>query len=158
MSCAIVGALEVLGWWARKGHDISSVECEVLGGTFLLREVVTSWLSLLESIATRTPTLSYILPIATALANGEIPPKPKPSSSLLYGPLMDSNRRCGLTSCRKSALEAGVKDLLRCSGGCEGMEQYCCREHQVEDWPAHKKFCKANKRSTSGGLLESRFD
>jgi hypothetical protein len=30
------------------------------------------------------------------------------------------------------------------------MEQYCCRDHQKEDWKVNKEFCLAN-RCASGG-------
>ena len=31
-------------------------------------------------------------------------------------------------------------NLMICTS-CKSV-QYCCKEHQVEDWPSHKKFCK----------------
>eukprot|EP00979_Chaetoceros_neogracilis_P014180 scaffold4476_cov293-Chaetoceros_neogracile.AAC.3 len=37
-----------------------------------------------------------------------------------------------------------IGELMICSG-CKSV-QYCCREHQVKDWPKHKKFCKGFRK------------
>ena len=149
-SFAIVALVEVLGWWAYKGHTLGETRSADYRGdgssSVPLTEFVASYILPLQVMVRRTPMLSYILPIATALANDQKPRKPKSSKSLLYGPLIDSNRRCGLDSCRKTPEDAGIQDLLQCRGGCEGLEQYCCDEHQREHWPSHRKFCKLNKR------------
>jgi hypothetical protein len=151
VSFAFAGVLEALGYWASNGLDFDLSQTDFLDSTgcqsmaaFLRRHLETVWL-----VVRRNPELKYIGPIATALASGSLPSLPDPSISLLYGPLIDSNRRCGLVSCMKTAEEAGLEDLLRCKG-CEGLEQYCCREHQREDWElTHRKFCKSNRRSTA---------
>lgn len=53
---------------------------------------------------------------------------------LLLKPMKQANMKCGLWECRSR------KKLLACSG-CDGLEHYCCREHQKKDWKVHKKFC-----------------
>ena len=54
-------------------------------------------------------------------------------------------RSCGLASC--GAKEAHVDHFKRCSA-CK-MVVYCCREHQLEDWPAHKRECKAARKAAA---------
>jgi hypothetical protein len=111
-------------------------------------ESIKTYLPTIESIVHHTPAFGYIQPIAQALAKGRKPGRPDGSTSLLFGPLIDSNRRCGLLSCRKTAEDAGVDNLKRCVG-CDEMEQYCYREHQKQDWKVHKIFCLASKRTPS---------
>jgi hypothetical protein len=48
-------------------------------------------------------------------------------------------------SCKRGAF-TGTK-LLKC-GGCH-LFRYCCKDHQVEHWAQHKRFCKAVKRLAS---------
>ena len=48
-------------------------------------------------------------------------------------------QQCGLAGC--AACESHVSQFKRC-GACRTVS-YCCREHQVEDWPSHKAACKA---------------
>ena len=47
-------------------------------------------------------------------------------------------RDCALPSCSKT--EKTVKEFVGCSG-CRSVV-YCCLEHQVLDWRAHKKACR----------------
>jgi hypothetical protein len=54
-------------------------------------------------------------------------------------------RSCGLASC--GAKEAHVDHFKRCSA-CKTIV-YCCKEHQVQDWPAHKKACKAARKAAA---------
>jgi len=54
-------------------------------------------------------------------------------------------RTCALAGC--SAKEAHPQHFKSCAA-CRTVV-YCCREHQVEGWPAHKKACKA--AAASGG-------
>ena len=52
-------------------------------------------------------------------------------------------RACGLASCAaREAHEAQYKLCAACRAVC-----YCCREHQLADWPAHKAACKGAMRS-----------
>jgi hypothetical protein len=46
---------------------------------------------------------------------------------------------CALAGC--AAKEAHVSHFKKC-GACKTVA-YCCKEHQVEDWPSHKAACKA---------------
>jgi hypothetical protein len=48
-------------------------------------------------------------------------------------------RHCALVSC--SAREAHPAHFKSCAA-CR-IPVYCCKEHQTEDWPAHKTACKA---------------
>lgn len=136
VSFAIARLYEVIGWWAHKGCNFygDRGRTEVLSPLGRLKPV-------LERIAKETPRLSYVSLIASAFERNEIPATPDRLEYLLYGPLFFQNRRCGLISCRKTVDEAGGT-LLRCGGRCEGLEQYCCREHQVEHWKFHKSLCK----------------
>jgi hypothetical protein len=50
---------------------------------------------------------------------------------------------CALSGC--SATEVHVSQFKKC-GACKTVA-YCCKEHQVEDWPAHKAACKTARKS-----------
>jgi hypothetical protein len=52
-------------------------------------------------------------------------------------------RICALHSC--GAQEAHASQFKRCSA-CLSIV-YCCKEHQVEDWPAHKAACRAARKA-----------
>ena len=54
---------------------------------------------------------------------------------------------CALETC--SAREVHESQFKRC-GACRSVV-YCCREHQVEDWPAHKAACKAARKAVQSG-------
>ena len=54
-------------------------------------------------------------------------------------------RSCNLASC--GAREAHPEHFKRCAA-CR-MVVYCCRDHQVEDWPAHKQPCKAARKAAA---------
>ena len=56
-------------------------------------------------------------------------------------------RSCGLASC--GAKEAHVDHFKRCSA-CKTIV-YCCKEHQLEHWPAHKRDCKAARKAAAEG-------
>lgn len=148
---AFIGVLEVLGWWTYRGHEImKSDTASSLGlSAAELRTTFSSCLAVAETIVAQLrdsagTDVAYILPILKAMMEHRKPKRPRdPSRSLLFGPLINSNRRCGLPSCRRTALEAGT-DLERCRG-CGGVEQYCCAEHQREDWERHRAFCKGNR-------------
>ena len=55
-------------------------------------------------------------------------------------------RSCALASC--GAKEAHVELYKKCSS-CLAVV-YCCREHQVADWPTHKAACKAARKKSTG--------
>ncbi|RLN37576.1 hypothetical protein BBJ28_00018335 [Nothophytophthora sp. Chile5] len=53
-------------------------------------------------------------------------------------------RFCGSSTRKEVEAEAtGATTLLRCA--CEAA-YYCCKEHQVEDWPHHKTGCKSIRK------------
>ena len=52
-------------------------------------------------------------------------------------------RTCALPSC--GSVELHPDQFKRCAG-CNGAH-YCCKEHQVDDWQAHKAACKAARRA-----------
>ena len=54
-------------------------------------------------------------------------------------------RCCSLHSCGARELHPG--HYKQC-GACHGAA-YCCREHQLEDWPAHKAACKAARKAAA---------
>ncbi len=52
---------------------------------------------------------------------------------------------CSLQSC--ATRELHPSHFKRCSA-CH-ITVYCCREHQLEDWPAHKPACKAARKAAA---------
>ena len=52
-------------------------------------------------------------------------------------------RNCALVGC--SAREVHVAQFKKCGGCLQAF--YCCREHQVADWPRHKAACKAARKA-----------
>ena len=54
-------------------------------------------------------------------------------------------QQCALAGC--AASEAHASHFKRC-GACRAV-CYCCREHQVEDWPSHKAACKATREAAA---------
>jgi hypothetical protein len=54
-------------------------------------------------------------------------------------------RCCSLRSC--GARELHPNHYKHC-GSCKTIA-YCCREHQLEDWPAHKAACKAARKAAA---------
>jgi hypothetical protein len=145
MSFAVAAGLEILAWWATHGVDLSKGSIPTDGsGPISALEALAEYQDRIGQLAKRVPRLGFINKITDELSKGRKPPLPTREESLLYGPLIYANRRCGLASCRK--LE-GVRggELMRCSGGCGGLEHYCCKEHQKEHWGVHKVFCKTNK-------------
>ena len=52
-------------------------------------------------------------------------------------------RACALASC--AARESHEQQYRQCAA-CRTVV-YCCREHQLADWPAHKATCKAARKA-----------
>ncbi len=50
---------------------------------------------------------------------------------------------CALNTC--GAQEVHASQFKRCAA-CSGVV-YCCKEHQVQDWPAHKAACRAVRKA-----------
>lgn len=60
---------------------------------------------------------------------------------------VDANTRvCALAACGAPELRARAFSLC---AACKAVA-YCCKEHQVTDWPAHKAACKAARRGGTG--------
>jgi hypothetical protein len=144
MSFAVAGGLEILAWWATHGVDLTKGLIPTNDVPITAPEALEEYQERIGQLAERTPRLAFINKIVEDIVQGRNPPHPTRKESLLYGPLIYANRRCGLASCRKlEAVRGG--ELMRCSGGCGGLEHYCCKEHQKEHWDLHKSFCKMNK-------------
>jgi hypothetical protein len=145
MSFAVAGGLEILAWWATHGVDLSEGMIDTHDSSPIsVPEALEEYQERIGRLAERTPRLAFMNKITDDIVKGRKPPHPTRKESLLYGPLIYANRRCGLVSCRKlEAVRGG--ELMRCSGGCGGLEHYCCKEHQKEHWGLHKRFCKMNK-------------
>jgi hypothetical protein len=58
---------------------------------------------------------------------------------------------CALVSC--GAQEVHASQFKRCSA-CSGVV-YCCKEHQVQDWPAHKAACRAARKAAEAADNDS---
>jgi hypothetical protein len=54
-------------------------------------------------------------------------------------------QQCALAGC--ASKEVHVSQFKKC-GACRTVA-YCCKEHQVEDWPSHKAACKAARKTTA---------
>ncbi len=52
---------------------------------------------------------------------------------------------CALHTC--GAQEVHASQFKRCSA-CLSVV-YCCKEHQVQDWPAHKAACRAARKAAA---------
>ena len=59
-------------------------------------------------------------------------------------------RSCALAGC--GAREAHPAHFKSCAA-CRAVV-YCCREHQVAGWPAHKKACKAARKAAAAADVE----
>ena len=54
-------------------------------------------------------------------------------------------RECALAGC--ASKEVHVSQFKRCAACQQAF--YCCREHQLADWPAHKAACKAARKAAT---------
>ncbi len=58
---------------------------------------------------------------------------------------------CALPTC--GAQEVHASQFKRCSA-CLGVV-YCCKEHQVQDWPAHKAACRTARKAAEAADNEA---
>ena len=147
---AVMAGIEVLGWWSSKGIDFTRANIPVTYGprggvSDFLEEDLPRIRLLIRGSPQKEALSPYIERITAAIISNKRAKVPSPSSSLLYGPFYYDSRRCGL--CHKTEREVG-HNLLSCAGGCQGLEQYCCKEHQKKDWKKHKFWCKKNATFT----------
>ena len=56
-------------------------------------------------------------------------------------------RECALAAC--ASKEVHVSQFKRCAACQQAF--YCCREHQLADWPSHKAACKAARKADPAG-------
>ena len=56
-------------------------------------------------------------------------------------------RECALVGC--ASKEVHVSQFKRCAACQQAF--YCCREHQLADWPSHKAACKAARKADTAG-------
>jgi hypothetical protein len=56
-------------------------------------------------------------------------------------------RTCALEAC--AAREVHAAQFKKCAG-CQATV-YCCKQHQVDHWPAHKAACKAARKAAAQG-------
>jgi len=143
-SFACIAAIEVLGWWSFNGVDLKVPSPTAYGPPLDLPGAIKEYEDNIRHLIRRTPEFDYIEPIITAIIDSRKPPKPHQTRSLLYGPLCNFHRRCGVSSCRKTEVVA------RCTGGCGGLEYYCSKEHQKEHWKIHKHFCRKQSLARNG--------
>jgi hypothetical protein len=154
-----MAAVEVLGWWSTQGVDLTKKgRVTVTNGPpetvrACLEEYREPICFLVETSASpfQEELSSFVDPIITAIIDDKKAPLPKVSKSLLYGPFIYDNRRCA--SCQTTAPEVG-HPLLRCGGGCGGLEHYCTKAHQKDDWKDHKYFCcKINGNRAQSSMI-----
>jgi len=147
---AVMAALETFGWWMSQGIDLSLGEVVCDDGP--PKNIKSSILEnrpgirlLIQGSPRPLDSSKYLEPImAPIIAGGKETPNMKirePGISLLYRRFIHDNRRCG--HCQKTADDVG-RDLLRCGGGCGGLQLYCSKEHQQRHWQEHKLICKKN--------------
>ena len=139
---APAAALELLGWCVYRQPSFLKSKFTLPGKTRSSLKEILARTTVFTCIAHESHDLKFIAKIKNDLINGKVPRLPSVKKSLLRGPFMYVNRHCGLPSCQMPRNAEG-DDLMRCTGGCCGVEHYCCKIHQVEDWPRHKKFCQA---------------
>ena len=98
--------------------------------------------------------LAAPLPVCAAPAPTPTPmPAPTPAAAAhLSPPPTASTPRCALAACLRE-----LEGRFRRCGGCR-LVHYCSPEHQAEDWPSHRNFCKAEQTrleaaAVAGGVV-----
>jgi hypothetical protein len=136
-----MAAVEVLGWYSYNGIDSRIPVTVISGPPTDISGILEEYEERIIHLIRRHPDLAYIESILTALLHHEKPSKHHQTMSLLYGPLCNARRQCGLPSCRNPDVGA------RCAG-CGGIEYYCSKDHQKMHWKEHSSpIC--NKHRTS---------
>ena len=121
-SYAVIAGIEVLEEYSRQGVDLNINIPVKFGPHIDVAGAIEEYKSNIEELVERIEQYAYIKPIMNAIINNE-----KAAVSDL--PLLDARKRCGLHSCRKDQHNTG-RNLLQCTGGCGGLEYYCCKDHQ----------------------------
>lgn len=131
---AIVGALDILQKWDKMGVNTGQFDQEQ-------RE------SLHPLIDDYSPHLDYLrsfLGIESDENSKNDGSNSRGSKGISFLHSMTKKYgKCGLPTCQatNASAENNTKTLFTC-GGCNGLELYCCREHQRQHWAVHKRFCK----------------
>mmetsp|Transcript_1943 Transcript_1943/g.2579 ORF Transcript_1943/g.2579 Transcript_1943/m.2579 type:complete len:414 (-) Transcript_1943:241-1482(-) len=173
MSFVVATLLEVLNKWAMNGIPITKLSIPVSDSNMPepVSSSFQEYLPRLKEMVIRCPDIAYAYDIMQSLSiYGNIPSKLYDNEidfTMLHQPLNKASMQCALSSCHRRVRKRDVeksqngadegnaedggaviqekdKPLLSCSGGCSGLAQYCCKEHQKEHWPFHKRFCKMN--------------
>ena len=141
-SWTIAATFEVLDKWAACGIPVGTAR---LNGKVGRGPLAASLHRYVRRLNTLVPEARQIaIPLATAPATQTpLSTNSLHESSFLKDPLIRSARRCELCG----IIEAAANSPIRmCGGGCRGLAQCCCEEHQKQHWPQHKGWCKMQQR------------
>jgi len=143
--------LELLGWWVHNDPSLLERKYEsVIPGEEArsMSEFMSDFAEHLFLIMNETKDLAYIEPIVNDLLAGNVPGRPSRRKSLLYGPLFDANRRCGLPGCCRTRHAEGG-DLLRCTGGCRVSNSIAAKSTRLKTGADTRHFAKPTSRLDS---------
>ena len=112
-----MASLEVLGWWSINDINLTlaRVDCgddpdETIKSC--IEEYESRIRLLMHESGHNEDLKTYIDPILNKLKEeAETVRRPNPNKSLLYGPFIFDNRRCGL--CQKTANDVGMTEFTR---------------------------------------------
>jgi hypothetical protein len=142
LSWTIAATFELLGKWTLCGIPVGTARLDAkVGRGRPLAACLQKYIPRLESLAPQARQIAS--PLATALA-AQTPLPILHESSFLKNPLIRLARRCEF--CGTTEARAANSTINMCAGGCRGLAQYCCKEHQKEHWPQHKGWCKMQQR------------
>jgi hypothetical protein len=144
LSWTIAATFELLGKWTLCGISVGTARLDATVGRGPFATCLQKYISRLDALEPQARQIA--IPLATALAT-QTPLSTTTSlheSSFLKNPLIRLARRCEVCG---TAEEAANSTISMCAGGCRGLAQYCCKEHQKQHWPQHKGWCKMQQRS-----------
>ena len=143
LSWTIAATFELLDKWAACGIPVGTARLDSKVGRGPFSTCLKKYIARLDTLAPQARQIA--IPLATALATQTRPLSPSAlqESSFLKSPLIRLASRCELCGTAEAATDSTIR---RCGGGCRGLAQYCCIEHQKEHWPQHKGWCKMQQR------------